>query len=170
MRGNAWRCLIRGRQRAVLGVAALLPFLFTISFFCDSPSFAQAEQEITEPRLRAIFPLGGRRGTTVQAEVWGNMLEGSYAVWCDAVSLSGKLISVEEVKGQAKEHRILLEQETGEAGGTLSRPDRDRDPADSHLGDTVSAADRPSRDFGYCSLSGNRRNGSAGDDVTSSNF
>src|SRR5262245_28084832 len=33
------------------------------------------------PKIVSVFPLGGQRGTTVEVELQGTGLEGSYAVW-----------------------------------------------------------------------------------------
>src|SRR5262249_49166124 len=33
------------------------------------------------PKIVSVFPLGGQRGTTVEVEIQGTGLEGSYAVW-----------------------------------------------------------------------------------------
>ena len=70
---------------------------------------AQPDAAVTEPKLLSLYPLGGRRGTTVQAEVRGNLLERAYAVWFDAGSLSGRVVKVEEVKEQSKEKVNVLE-------------------------------------------------------------
>ncbi len=46
----------------------------------------------------SVFPTGGERGTTVQAEIRGIWLDGAYAVWLDTNGLKARLLNVEEVK------------------------------------------------------------------------
>src|SRR5262245_56813943 len=105
MQRKAWRCLLRSQHYSVLSFPAFL--LISLLFPSVPWSLAQTDQDLADPSLLSIFPLGGQRGTTVQGEVWGNSLEGSYAVWCDAGALTGKVLTVEEMKGQAKEDLLL---------------------------------------------------------------
>jgi len=88
--------------------AYLLLVLVALPFFSVSRSFAQADQDLTDPKLLSIFPLGGRRGATVQVEVWGNLLAGCHSVWFETGGLRGKLLTVEEVKGKEKENAFFL--------------------------------------------------------------
>jgi hypothetical protein len=102
---EAWRCPIRSQHYSVLSFPALV--LISLLFPSVPRSLAQTDQDLADPSLLSIFPLGGRRGTTLQGEIWGNSLEGSYGVWCGTGGLSGKLLTVEEMKGQTKEDLLL---------------------------------------------------------------
>ena len=73
------------------------------------PCQAQDQPTTSEPKLLSVFPLGGRRGTALQAKVRGNWLEGSYGVWFDASGLSGRLLKVEEVKPEPTDRQIDME-------------------------------------------------------------
>lgn len=73
------------------------------SFWAVSPSFAQTAKPIRDPKLFSIFPLGGRPGTTLQAEIWGGLLEGGYAIWSGTTGVSGTVLAVDEVKGNDKD-------------------------------------------------------------------
>jgi hypothetical protein len=107
MRGDAWRRLALGRHDSGLCLSTCLVLI--LSFLSPSTSVGQDQTGVTEPKLLSVFPLGGRQGTTVQAEVRGNFLEGAYAVWFDPSSLSARLVRVEEVKEQFKEKVNVLQ-------------------------------------------------------------
>ncbi|MFN8006418.1 MAG: hypothetical protein U0V70_05225 [Terriglobia bacterium] len=72
---------------------------------------AQAEQQEDEngPLLFSVSPLMGKRGSTIQTEVRGARLEGSYAVWFDRSGVKGKVLGVEEIKDEAKPRYNPLE-------------------------------------------------------------
>src|SRR5712692_5949490 len=100
MRGNTWRRPSGGRRGAGLCVSTFLVLSFTC---CPFASLAEDQPKVvSEPKLLSVFPLGGRQGTTVQAEVRGNLLDGASAVWFDTGSLGGRVVKVEEVKEQSK--------------------------------------------------------------------
>ena len=107
MRGSAWQWLTRRRRGAGLCFSTFL----VLSFSVFSPPICPAKDPpaVAEPKLLSVFPLGGRQGSTVQAEVRGNFLEGAYAVWFDAGSLSGRLLEVDEAKEQVKEKGYALQ-------------------------------------------------------------
>src|SRR5690348_10765214 len=73
-------------------------FALTLTLLSPAISPAQVQPDLTEPKLLSIFPLGGRRGTTVHAEVRGNILLNANAVWLDSDSLRGRLLTVEVLK------------------------------------------------------------------------
>ncbi len=108
MRGSAWQWLNRRRRDAGLCFSTFL----VLSFSVLSPPITPAKDPpaVAEPKLLSVFPLGGRQGSTVQAEVRGNFLEGAYAVWFDAGSLSGRLLEVDEAKEQVKEKGYALQE------------------------------------------------------------
>ena len=87
--------------------------LCLLFFIAISPPAVLAEDEpdVTEPKLLSVFPVAGQRGTTVEAEVRGNLLEGARALWFDAAGLKGRLLSVEEVKEQIKRKANPFEKE-----------------------------------------------------------
>jgi len=66
-------------------------------------SAQQKPPAITEPKLLSVFPSAGRQGTTVQAEIRGNLIQGSYAVWFDGATLAGRVLKVEEASEQPAE-------------------------------------------------------------------
>jgi hypothetical protein len=101
------RCGIRrnGCGQQTCGKVCLrfsLPVFLLLSFslFFSVVSPAQEEPQVTGPKLLSIFPLGAARGTTVEAEIRGNLLEGAYAVWFDTGNLNARVLSVEEAKEQ----------------------------------------------------------------------
>jgi hypothetical protein len=92
----------RLRPSCILLVLLIIPLL-------PIGAFAQAEVAIVEPTLLSMFPLGGRRGTSVRVEVRGNLLEGSDSVWTDAGGLNARLVRLQEVKEEVQEKPNLLE-------------------------------------------------------------
>jgi hypothetical protein len=83
-------------RRAKAPAQAVLALTLTLFSFAFSP--AQVQPELAEPKLLSIFPLGGRRGTTVHVEVRGNALLNANVVWLDSDSLRGRLLTVEMLK------------------------------------------------------------------------
>ncbi len=70
-------------------------FLLTagVSLHC----FAKDSQGKLDPKLTSVFPWGGQRGTTFQAEVRGESLEGAYAAWFVSGNFKSRILKVEEV-------------------------------------------------------------------------
>ena len=69
-------------------------FLFTLLY----PPRSVAQDEVpSEPEIMSVFPMGGKPGTTVMAQVRGQVLEGAYAVWSSADGLRAEVTRVEEV-------------------------------------------------------------------------
>ena len=62
------------------------------------PLLSAEEVETTEPELLSLFPLVGQRGTTLDAQIRGRELGGSYAVWLQADGLTAQLEKVEVVE------------------------------------------------------------------------
>lgn len=62
----------------------------------------------TEPEAHWIYPLGGRPGDRLQAEVEGRLLQEVHAVWSPEPGLRGAILEVRPVSGQTKK---------GEKGG-----------------------------------------------------
>src|SRR5438309_1118547 len=77
MRPNAWRQLTRWRAGALLYLSSFVLLCFSV--FSPPISRAKDQPEATEPKLLSVFPLGGRQGASVPAEVRGKLLEGAYA-------------------------------------------------------------------------------------------
>ncbi len=65
----------------------------------------------TEPEAHWIYPLGGRQGARVEAEVEGRLLQEVHAVWSTESGLRGAILEVRPVAEQTKEG------EGGEKGG-----------------------------------------------------
>ncbi len=62
------------------------------------PPGSVAQDEVpSEPEIISVFPMGGKPGTTVMAEVRGQVLEGAYAVWSSTDGLRAEVTKVEEV-------------------------------------------------------------------------
>ena len=83
-----------------------------------------SELRAQEPQLSSVFPLGGRQGSVFEAEVRGQNLAGTYAVWFDCYDLKAKVQKVEEIAGDKKEgseakkktkQRVLLKVEVGQS-------------------------------------------------------
>ena len=75
-------------------VVAACSFLFVL--FHPQPSVAQDEVP-TEPEIMSVFPMAGKPGTTVTAEVRGQVLKGAYAVWSSTDGLRAEVTGVEEI-------------------------------------------------------------------------
>ena len=81
----------------------------------------------TEPEAHWIYPLGGRPGTRLKAEVEGRLLEEVHAVWSPEPGLAGAILEVrpgpermgeaedgaDGNKGKARTQRVTLEVEIG---------------------------------------------------------
>lgn len=77
----------------------------------------------SDPEVSSLFPLAGRPGTSVEAEIRGKRLEGAYAVWFASQGLKASVKKVEEVsleekkedgveeeaKEGARGHRVLVQ-------------------------------------------------------------
>ena len=69
-------------------------FLVTLLY----PPRSVAQDEVpSEPEIMSVFPMGGKPGTTVMAQVRGQVLEGAYAVWTSTDGLRAEVTKVEEV-------------------------------------------------------------------------
>jgi len=68
---------------------------------CSAKAFV-AEKAIqaptSEPKLVSIFPVGGQRGTTFEAEVTGKQLQGAYAIWFEDEELAATIEQIEDLK------------------------------------------------------------------------
>ena len=53
---------------------------------------------VAEPELVSLFPLGARRGSTVEVEIRGKGLDGAYAAWWSTQDVQCRLVAVEEVQ------------------------------------------------------------------------
>ena len=51
-----------------------------------------------EPEVVSIYPLGGERGATFNAEIRGNTLDGAYAVWFDGDGLGAQIRQIEAIQ------------------------------------------------------------------------
>ena len=82
------------------GVAPLLTFSSLSILLCllMAPLFAVEKEELSEPTLSSIFPLGAQRGTTVDVEFRGKLIAGAYDVWPKSDGLHTEIRSVEELK------------------------------------------------------------------------
>ncbi len=74
-----------------VSILGLCIFGFSLHGLAKNPSVK------LDPKLTSVFPWGGQRGTTVQAEVRGESLEGAYAVWFVTGSFKSRILKVEEV-------------------------------------------------------------------------
>src|ERR1700722_15724215 len=82
-------------------IFSCLSLLLVLHF--PTPSLAQSgSEDCGDPQLLSVFPTGGERGKTVQAEIRGSRLAGAYTVWFDTDDLKARLLRVEEVKGDSK--------------------------------------------------------------------
>jgi hypothetical protein len=89
------------RFRGASGSALLLLLLWTAAL-TPSAGFSQADPEDTAPLLLSISPLTGQPGKLLKVEARGNRLDGAYAVWSDNSGVTGKVVSVEEVRDLIK--------------------------------------------------------------------
>ena len=53
---------------------------------------------VAEPELVSLFPLGARRGSTVEVEIRGKALDGAYAAWWSTQDVQCRLVAIEEVQ------------------------------------------------------------------------
>jgi len=79
-----------------------LLFLLWVVALTPTEGYSQAESEGDAPLLLSISPLAGQPGKLLKVEVRGNRLDGVYAVWSDNSGVTGKVVSVEEVRDLIK--------------------------------------------------------------------
>ena len=84
-----------GRWEAFFpAVVATCLFLFLLLY----PLASVAQDEVpTEPEIMSVFPMGGKPGTAVTAQVRGQVLEGTYAVWSSTDGLRAEVTGAEEI-------------------------------------------------------------------------
>ncbi len=58
-----------------------------------------------EPEAVSISPLGGRRGTHLEATVRGKSLQGAYAVWFDRKGITARIKRIEELQAGGEENQ-----------------------------------------------------------------
>jgi len=98
----------RMRESAICSFfsGALLPksllLLWCAVVLTPSQGFSQADPEETGPLLLSISPLTGRPGNVLKVEIRGNRLDGVYALWSNNSGITGRVLSVEEVKDLIK--------------------------------------------------------------------
>ena len=94
--GCRQRCVrFDGRGRMFFpALVVACSFLFTLLY----PPGSVAQDEVpSEPEIMSVFPMGGKPGTTVMAQVRCQVLEGAYAVWTSTDGLRAEVTGVEEV-------------------------------------------------------------------------
>ena len=98
-------------------------FLLILIPFSLLPLQAQSDVESAseEPAVLSLFPLGAQQGQSLEVEMRGRNLEGTYAIWSNTTGLKVRVEKVEEIELQEKEdydsstketglgHRVLLE-------------------------------------------------------------
>jgi len=104
----------RCRKRRAMRESVICRFLRGLSFpgsllllmcaavLVPSDCFSQADPEDTGPLLLSVSPLTVQRGISLKVEVRGNRLDGVYAVWSDTSGITGRVLSVDEVKDLIK--------------------------------------------------------------------
>ena len=111
-----------GRGTAFRGVALLALLLLSHAVAQQAPAPMP-----TEPEAHWIYPLGGRLGTRLKAEVEGRLLEEVHAVWSPEPGLRGAILEVrpgpertleaeagaDGNKGKAHTQRVALQLEIG---------------------------------------------------------
>ena len=104
---NSWQRfpLNRWAPRRSMGgnlIRWVLSLLF-VTTLLPGYGFAQAEiEEDSGPLLFSVFPLTGQQGSTVNAELRGVRLDGTYGVWFDRSGFKGRVLNVEEIKDSVK--------------------------------------------------------------------
>jgi hypothetical protein len=61
------------------------------------PAQAEPRKQPKAPELSSVFPIGGAQGTTLQVEIRGKNLEGSYAIWFDKPGLKTAIKQIQQV-------------------------------------------------------------------------
>jgi len=114
MRGTIRRWLLRtklesGRRPKCLNIGISIAIFLILH--SPSQSIAQSHpEEDNTLRLLSIFPTAGQRGTSVQAEIRGNRLDGAHTVWFDTSgSLAARLLRVVEVKADSNGSANVLQ-------------------------------------------------------------
>jgi hypothetical protein len=79
----------------------LLLSLLLVMTILPLNGLAQADED-RGPMLFSVFPLTGRPGSTIKAELRGVRLDGAYAVWFDHSGFKGRVLNVEEIKDRVK--------------------------------------------------------------------
>jgi hypothetical protein len=96
-----WLSLSGLRSGSGCCIFSCLSLLLVLHF--PTLSLAQSgSEDCGDPQLLSVFPTGGERGKTVQAEIRGSRLAGAYAVWFDTDGLKARLLRVEEVNGDSR--------------------------------------------------------------------
>ncbi len=92
------------------------PFYSAVFVLLPLTLWAADQPEVrADPEALSIFPLGGRRGTTVEATIRGRALEGAYSVWFDSKALSARVTKVETIRLEDKKeagspgHQVRLQ-------------------------------------------------------------
>jgi len=70
------------------------------------------EPEITpakEPAVTSVFPLGGRQGSTLEAVVRGENLEGAYSAWFDCGQLGAEIKDFRPAGAESKVQEVRLQ-------------------------------------------------------------
>ena len=87
-----------------LSVKSTVPlFLCILGCLQTLPLTAAQKDEVTEPTLSSLFPLGGQKGTTLEVEFRGKLLGEVYAVWVRSHALQARIKAVEEIKKDSSE-------------------------------------------------------------------
>ena len=90
-------------------------FLLILVLFSLLPLQAQSEVEsaFQEPEVLSLFPLGAQQGQSLEVEMRGRNLEGTYAILSHTAGLKGRVEKVEEIELQEKEDYGSPTKETG---------------------------------------------------------
>src|SRR5439155_17175706 len=95
LRGNVstleTRCVAIHRLVNILALSTILVF----NAWGEQGS---TNKVLSEPELTSIFPMGGERSKTIEAEVRGKSLDGAYAVWIDRGDLKAHIKRIEEIE------------------------------------------------------------------------
>src|ERR1051326_4744340 len=115
MRLNILHWLARSRSVSRLVSYNLLGSLLLLlsAVMLSAPAgFAHSEtMDDGGPVLLSVFPVGAKRGSTVQAEIRGHRLAGASGVWLNKPGLKARLLKVEEVKDDYKQKVNPLEKQ-----------------------------------------------------------
>ena len=105
------RRIVKARHRRLWVGAVLL--LAVVPLWPQDKKDSPAE----EPEAISIYPLGGERGATLNAEIRGNTLDGAYAVWFDAEGVNAQATKLEVVEGAETEPRESSREDSKDKAG-----------------------------------------------------
>ena len=94
------------------------PLLAILLAWLPLHSLGNTDGSMKEPAVLSVFPLGGQQGTTLEVQIRGKNLGGTYAVWVDGRELKARVDRVDEIK--LKEYDLVTKAWKNQPGYRVS--------------------------------------------------